>query len=250
MLATVLQVFPVIDNSPHIQVVMGQVLKKALLVFARRPMAGKVKTRLVPPLSPEGAAELYCCMLDDTLAKIALLSGVAKFLFYEKCAGAREYFAECARDMTCLPQRGNDLGERMAEAFRVVFAAGHEAAVIIGSDSPDMPLSFIEEAFAEMGGGGADALFGPSDDGGYYLLAMRELRGELFRNVPWSSGDVLRKSLDNAGNAGVKVSFLPVWHDVDTAEDLRRPELLDVGNGAPLTREFIAKRLWSPGAGE
>jgi rSAM/selenodomain-associated transferase 1 len=233
---------PDFGNPPHIQVVMDKELKKALLVFARRPVAGMVKTRLVPPLSPEEAAELYCCMLGDTLAKVVSLPDVAKFLFYEEGEGAREYFAQCARGMTCIPQQGKDLGERMAEAFRAVFAAGYDAAAIIGSDSPDLPLSLLEEAFARMAEDGTDTLFGPSEDGGYYLLAMRELHGELFRNIAWSSGSVLQKSLENAGKAGVRVSLLPTWHDVDTAEDLRRPELLDVGNGAPLTREFILNR--------
>ena len=86
-------------------------------------------------------------------------------------------------------------------------------------------------------------MFGPSEDGGYYLLAMRELHAGLFRDVPWSSGEVLAKSLERAEVAGVRVSLLPVWHDVDTADDLERPELLDAGNGAPRTREFIGDWL-------
>jgi rSAM/selenodomain-associated transferase 1 len=209
-----------------------------------------VKTRLVPPLSPEEAAELYRCMLGDILTKTASLTSVAKFLFYEEGEGAREYFAACAGGLTCLPQKGRELGERMAEAFRAVFDAGYEAAVIIGSDSPDLPLSFIEEAYTRIGASGPDALFGPSEDGGYYLLGLRRLHDQLFRDITWSSGDVLRESLRRAEAAGIRTALLPIWHDVDTAADLMRPELVDERNGAPLTREFITKRLGAKGSGQ
>jgi uncharacterized protein len=222
---------------------MGKELKRALLIFAKCPFPGKVKTRLVPPLSPEQAAQLYHCMLRDVLAKTATLSDSVFYLFYEESDGAREYFAESARDMTCRPQRGKDLGERMAEAFSEVFAMGHVTAVIIGTDSPDLPRSFIEEAFARLERREGEAVFGPSEDGGYYLAGMTRLHRELFRDVPWSSGTVLQESLKRAKEAGIAVSFLPRWYDVDTAADLERPELLDENNDAPLTRAFIGKWL-------
>jgi rSAM/selenodomain-associated transferase 1 len=226
---------------------MGKELKRALLIFARHPVPGTVKTRLVPSLTPEEAAELYRCMLHDLLAKAATLSCCALYLFYEEAGGAREYFLETARGMTCLPQLGKDLGERMAEAFRAVFALGHEAAVIIGTDSPDLPLSFIEAAFDRLENGTGEAVFGPSEDGGYFLAGMTRLHRELFRDVPWSSGTVLQESLKRAEEAGIAVSLLPGWYDVDTAADLERPELLDEANGAPLTREFIKTRLRANG---
>jgi len=218
---------------------MPEQLKKALLVFAKRPLPGKVKTRLVPPLSPEQASDLYRCMLGDVLAMVASFPDLSLYLFHEDIEGAREYFAEIALGIVSLPQEGKDLGERMAEAFRVVFAMGHGVAVIIGTDAPDLPPAYIKEALSRLESGKSGAVFGPCEDGGYYLLGMTRLHCALFRDLPWSSGTVLQESLKRAEEAGIEVSLLPMWHDVDTAADLERPELLAEENGAPRTREYI-----------
>lgn len=215
--------------------------RNALIIFAKRPAPGQVKTRLSPPLSPEEAAELYRCMLEDILEKVSALSGVDKHIFYEPEELAAAFFAQAAPGMTSTPQQGEDLGERMANAFAEMFDAGYEQAAVIGTDIPDIPLEYVAEALDRLASEGADAVFGPSKDGGYYLLAMRKLHAELFRGIRWSSGEVLEKSLERAKEAGIGVSLLPEWHDVDTAEDMKRPELLDEGNGAPRTREFIKK---------
>lgn len=218
---------------------MCKQLKKALILFAKRPVPGRVKTRLSPPLSLEEAAGLYRAMLLDVIAKAAPLPGVDKHIFHEPDELAAPFFAETAPGMACAPQQGEDLGQRMANAFRELFAAGYGSVAIIGTDLPSLPVAYIEEAFALLESGGPDVVFGPSEDGGYYLVAMGELHGGLFREIPWSSGEVLEKSLERGAEAGVRVSLLPVWHDVDTREDLGRPELLDEENGAPLTREFL-----------
>jgi len=219
---------------------MPEQLKKAMLVFAKRPLPGKVKTRLVPPLSPEDAADLYQCMLADVLGMAAKLPGLFLCLFYEETEGAHEYFTGIAPGMTSLPQRGKDLGEKMADAFCVVFAMGYEAAVVIGTDAPDLPPYYIEETFGRLESGKCEAVFGPCEDGGYYLLGITRLHRVLFRDIPWSSGAVLRESLKRAEEVGIDVSLLPMWHDVDTAADLERPELLAEENEAPRTRKFIA----------
>jgi uncharacterized protein len=218
---------------------MDKELKRALLIFAKRPLSGSVKTRLVPPFTAGEAASLYCCMLRDVLAKVETLTDCACYLFYGEGPGARDYFRETVPGMECLPQQGGDLGERMAAAFGHAFAMGHGTAVVIGTDSPDLPLSFIEAAFGRLEAGEGRVVLGPSEDGGYYLLGMTCLHAELFRDVPWSSGEVLLESLRRAEEAGIAVSLLPVWHDVDTAADLERPELIEEWNGAPRTRAFL-----------
>jgi len=227
--------------------VMSISLKKALILFAKRPVPGRVKTRLSPPLSPEEAAEFYRCMLADILAKTARLDGVERFLYYEPDPEAASFFARFAPGLSSVPQQGADLGERMATAFGELFAAGFEEIAIIGTDLPDLPVTFIKEAFRQLATDGTDAVFGPSEDGGYYLLAMRELHGRLFGDIPWSSGEVLELSLEQGKRAGLGIALLPVWHDVDTAADLLRPELLGLENGAPLTREFITSWLKAGG---
>jgi rSAM/selenodomain-associated transferase 1 len=222
-------------------------MKKALIVFAKQPLPGRVKTRLTPFLTPVEAADIYRCMLLDTLNKVQKLERIDRFLFYEAGDDAAAYFQTAATGMEAFPQRGSDLGERMSDAFQQTLACGYDVAAIIGTDSPDIPVAYLEEAFRRLEDEKVDAIFGPSEDGGYYLIAMRKLHIELFQNVPWSSREVRRKSLENAEQASLKVSLLPTWHDLDTVDDLHRPELLDAENGAPRTREFIGD--WLKGRG-
>jgi uncharacterized protein len=236
-------VSPFSGYVPHKQKVMSEKLNKALLIFAKQPVPGRVKTRLSPPLLPEEATELYGCMLGDVLATAASLQDVQKYLFYDGGEEALEYFRARFPGMTCVPQRGKELGERMAEALREVFSRGNGAAVIIGSDSPDLPRAFIEDAFGRLEQGEKGAVIGPSEDGGYYLIGMATLHRQLFQDIPWSSAHVMDETLKMAGEAGIGVSLLPLWRDVDTAADLGRPELRDERNGAPLTREFLLNRL-------
>uniref|UniRef100_A0A831UBG8 Glycosyltransferase n=1 Tax=Geobacter metallireducens TaxID=28232 RepID=A0A831UBG8_GEOME len=224
-------------------------MSKALIVFAKRPSPGRVKTRLTPPLTPEEAAELYRCMLLDILAKTGQMTAVDRLLFYEQGEGAPEFFAETVGTVGSYPQEGEGLGERLAAAFERTFSLGYNAAAVIGTDSPHLPAAFIEQALELLDDPGVDAVFGPTEDGGYYLLAMKRLRRELFEGIPWSTPEVLKDSLARAAAAGMATALLPLWHDVDTAADLLRPELVDPGNGAPLTREFILRHpLRSPAA--
>ncbi len=186
-------------------------------------------------------------MLGDTLAKVAELPATDRLLFYEEQPGAADYFRQTAAGCRLFQQREDDLGGRMANAFGLAFAEGYQAAVIIGTDSPDLPLSFIAAAFRKLEQTSVDAVYGPSEDGGYYLLGLKRFYDELFRDIPWSSDGVLEKSLARAVGAGIRTDLLPSWYDVDTAADLQRPELLDEGNDATLTREFVKNRLKAKG---
>lgn len=216
-------------------------MSKALIIFAKRPSPGRVKTRLTPPLSPEEAAELYRRMLLDILAKTGQMADVHRLIFYEQGAGAPEFFAETVGKGGSYPQEGEGLGERLTAAFDRAFGLGYDAAAVIGTDSPHLPTSFMDRAFELLDDPRVDAVFGPAEDGGYYLLAMKRLHRELFKGIAWSTPEVLKESLARAAAAGIATALLPVWHDVDTAADLLRPELIDPANGAPRTREFILR---------
>ena len=237
-------------QSMDIQTNMPADLKTALIIFAKHPVPGSVKTRLIPSFSPEEAAAFYRSMLLDTLAKTKELSGTARFLFYVDEPGAGQFFRDVAAGMSRLPQRGSNLGERMQDAFRQVFSEGYHSVVIIGTDSPDLPLNRIILAYERLANGETDLVFGPSEDGGYYLLGMKMLHPAIFSGVHWSSSKVFSESLRKAEEERLLVALLPEWHDVDQPEDLLRPELLDEANGAPLTRGFIRTltngRLHSP----
>lgn len=217
-------------------------MSRALLIFARRPRPGRVKTRLSPFLSPEDAAALYDCMVRDIVTRTAALDVTGRFLFFEMEEGAEEYFRSVDGTLLLLPQEGEGLGERLVSAFREVFRRGYGEAAVVGTDSPDLPLSFIREAFGRLEGGAADVLFGPAEDGGYYLVALRGEEPEIFRDVPWSTERVLEVSLRRAADAGLRAGLLPRWYDIDGPADLARPELLDEGNGADRTRNWL-KRL-------
>jgi glycosyltransferase A (GT-A) superfamily protein (DUF2064 family) len=110
----------------------------------------------------------------------------------------------------------------MQNACAQAFADGYRSAVIIGTDAPHLPVERIAEAFDLLEREDVDAVFGPSDDGGYYLLGMRQIRSELFRNIPWSSPDTLAVSLENAEDAGLKTAHLAGGYDLDTIADLLR----------------------------
>ena len=216
-------------------------MSRALLIFARRPHPGRVKTRLVPLLSPEEAATFYECMLRDVLTRTRGLAGVTRFLFYEDDPEAAGYFRELDVGLLLQQQVGFDLGQRLTDAFARVFAGGFPVAAVIGTDSPDLPLPFIEQAFSGLEAGRADVVFGPAEDGGYYLAALKKPCPELFREIPWSTGAVLETSRTHAAAAGLNPLFLPPWHDIDEPSDLARPELHDEANGAPLTRQFLRR---------
>lgn len=214
--------------------------KRSLIVFAKVPQAGSVKTRMTAVMAPGEAAELYRCMLYDTLIKAGRhINAMRVAVFFEPTDGAEAYFADAAQGMELFSQDGNGLGERMEQAFQEMFARGGEAVVIIGSDIPHFPSSFIGDAFALLEQSGMDVVFGPATDGGYYLLGMKRLHPQLFTGIAWSSDTVLRESMTRGKAAGLHMALLPPCSDLDTPEDLLRPEVLDERNEAPLTRGFL-----------
>lgn len=219
-------------------------MKRSLILFAKMPIPGRVKTRLHSVMTSGEAAELYRCMLHDTLSKVRRsLDCTSVTVYFEPNPGSDEYFVALARGMESVPQIGDDLGERMEAAFRRQFSLGNEAVVIIGTDIPHLPASFIDDAFALLENPETDVVFGPAADGGYYLLGMKRLHRELFKGLPWSSETVLRESMKKGERSGLRMALLPLCSDVDTPDDLVRNELLDEKNDAHLTRQFLGRFL-------
>lgn len=225
----------VYDRAPEIV--------RAAIIFAKKPVSGTVKTRLCPPLTPEEATGLYSCMLEDTLAMARSLTGLTPFILFQDDPGAAEYFAALAPGILALPQKGDDLGKRIENAFEEIFARGFNVAAIIGTDSPNLPIEYIYEAFSLLEYEHTEVVFGPAEDGGYYLLALKRVWKELFSELPWSSGELLAASVERAKDAHLGASFLPMWYDIDSASDLKRPELLDEKGPAVNTRELLISLL-------
>jgi rSAM/selenodomain-associated transferase 1 len=181
-------------------------------------------------------------MLCDTLEKVADLPGVESFLFFEPSQGAEDFFRRDFPGIRIFPQEGDGLGVRLKKAFETVFALGFESAAAIGTDSPDLPLSHLQEPFRLLEAGGTDVVFGPAADGGYYLVALGSSRPGLFHDIPWSTNRVLEKSMEAAACLGLKVVNLPVWHDMDTAEDLKRFLVAGCSEYAPRTLRFLREK--------
>jgi uncharacterized protein len=191
-----------------------------LIIFAKEPAPGQVKTRLSPPLSPAQAAALYGCFLQDVLAEMARLQEIALAVAYDP-ASAREFFVQSAPDRVKLvAQADGDLSQRLIEAFDWGFAQGSEAVLIRNSDSPDLPGAYIQESREVLRSGRADVVLGPCPDGGYYLVGLRVAAPALFHEVAWSTDAVLRQTLARARQLGLKVHLLSPWPDIDAVEDL------------------------------
>jgi len=193
---------------------------KALILFCRRPVAGKVKTRLAAALGGEVTARLYSCFLKD-LSRAALKSGAEIFLFHTPPAGdGRALKRLLKEDFKYLSQRGADLGERMLNAFISVFRAGFKKAVIIGSDIPDLRAADLRAAFRALDE--KHAVIGPAYDGGYYLLGFdrENFQPGVFAGMPWSSPDVFSLTMKRLREGGRRPARLKKRHDIDTLKDL------------------------------
>src|SRR5688572_1569601 len=188
-----------------------------LLVVAKQPVPGQTKTRLCPPLSHAQAADLYECFLRDTLDIMRKVPGVQCAIgFLPENAGS--YFRQLAPDMELTCQYGASLGERLDHLLTEVLANGSQRAVVMDSDSPTLPVEYLSQAFAQLAD--ADVVLGPTRDGGYYLIGMKQPQPHLLRQVQMSTPHVLTDTLALAKSTKLAVSLLPTWYDIDTIADL------------------------------
>ena len=234
----------VLDPAAHAQI--GKNLC-ALAVMTKAPRAGQVKTRLVPPLSPEEAAQLNICFLRDTAAAIAKACGTSArgVGVYTPLGAEAVYIDILPGDFELLPQRGDGFGERLAFATEDLFQCGFASVCLIDSDSPTVSADVHAEAVEMLSKPGDRVVLGPSDDGGYYLIGMKRHHPQLFERVDWSTERVLEQTEQRASELSLEVSLLPTGYDVDDAATLRRlcDELLSEQSArdlAPNTRKFLA----------
>ncbi|MGW8144790.1 MAG: TIGR04282 family arsenosugar biosynthesis glycosyltransferase [Anaerolineales bacterium] len=216
-------------------------MQNVLLVVAKKPTPGLTKTRLCPPLNSEQAAELYECFLRDTLGIMRSVPEVRSKIVYLP-HNARNYFENLAPDMDLLQQQGDSLGERLDNLLTDVLLDGADKAVVINSDSPTLPAEYLVQSFEQLST--TDVVLGPAEDGGYYLIGMKEPQPHLLRNVKMSTPNVLQETLEIARETNVTASLLPEWYDVDTVEELHRLRN-DVSalqnNSCPHTRAWMQR---------
>ncbi|MEV6039315.1 TIGR04282 family arsenosugar biosynthesis glycosyltransferase [Nonomuraea sp. NPDC052116] len=183
-----------------------------LLVIAKEPVPGKVKTRLTPPCTPREAAALAGAALEDTLRTVARVPVARRVIALDGAPGAW-----LPAGFTVVPQRGDGLDERLAAAFDDAHRLSPAPIVLIGMDTPQVSVGLLAEAVSLLGA--HDAVFGPATDGGFWLLGLRAPDPDLLLGVPMSEPTTGEIQLNRLIEAGMSVARLPCLTDVDTMED-------------------------------
>jgi len=192
---------------------------RCLLFFIKSPEEGKAKSRLAVSIGNGKAAAFYRSFVLEMLATLENGDFRLHLYFYPENS-RKDIQTWLGKDYDYIPQKGKDLGERMKNGFSDAFASGFKRVVLVGSDIPDLPLEFIQEAFIALQK--EEAVIGPSYDGGYYLIGFRDagFSPEVFKDIPWSTERVFEKTVKLLGRK--KVHFLPKCRDIDTIEDLEK----------------------------
>ncbi|MFC1879082.1 TIGR04282 family arsenosugar biosynthesis glycosyltransferase [Chloroflexota bacterium] len=218
------------------------ILPNVLITVAKRPAPGKTKTRLTPPLSPAKAAGLYECFLKDTIEMMRNVPGVQPVLAYLP-QGQADYFHGLAPDFKLALQSGDDLGARLDNATSHYLALGYKRVAIMNSDSPNLPVEYLSQAFDALARD-SDIVIGPCNDGGYYLIGLKKPAPRLLREVQMSTSHVTAETLKLAKEEGLKAHLLPMWYDVDNAASLARLQndlAQDSNTIARHTRRFLGR---------
>jgi rSAM/selenodomain-associated transferase 1 len=223
----------------------------ALGIMTKAPQAGKVKTRLSPPLTLQEAAALNICFLHDVARSISLASSQtsARGIGVYTPAGAEAtYESILPDDFFLIPQRGKAFGERLICAAEDLFKVGFESVCLINSDSPTVPAPIFAEAANQLSKSGDRIILGPSDDGGYYLIGIKELHRRLFEEIDWSTERVFDQTMQRATELDLSVHQLANSFDVDDRATLHRlcDEVLGEkadsrADDAPATRRFLSE---------
>jgi len=213
--------------------------RRALVVIAKEPVPGAVKTRLAPMLGADGAARVAAAMLADTVAVMAGVDAEPWVCFAPR--DARMRMAHLAPGCGLLAQVEGDLGDRLAGCFAALLGGGAERVVIVAADTPHVPRATYQAAFALLDQ--VDVVLGPAVDGGYYLVGAKAALPELFVGVPMGTDVVLRVTIQRAIHRRLRVGTVPVLRDLDRLDDLRAALAAGELDGSPRTRLVAAGLL-------
>ena len=225
----------------------------AMAVMAKAPQPGRVKTRLVPPLTPDEASALNACFLRDITENISGVADVAGFVAYAP-SGMEALFDGLLASGTRLVLADGaiagapgviGIGRSLLHATTSLLAQGFQAVCLVNADSPTLPTEFLRAAVAALLAPGERMVLGPAEDGGYYLIGLRSARAQLFADIDWSTADVTAQTLARADEIGLETFLLPYWYDIDDGSSLVRllgaaPPEDDVEPfAAPATRAWL-----------
>lgn len=219
--------------------------RPVLVIMAKEPQIGDTKTRLSPPLTPDQATALYRALLQDTIALGSSLHGIDLAVAVTPPEAA-DYFERMTPSPTrLLPVRCRDIGDCLTRVYARLFDIGYSKVLAFNADGPSLPPEYIHRAVDHLEE--ADVVFGPAEDGGYYLVGAKKPCPQIFTGIAWSTSRVLSQSLAKCKQLHLKTALLPTWYDVDTAQDLERirsdlhslPE-----ERLAHTREFFERNPW------
>ena len=219
------------------RVLRWRAMRRALIVVGKAPEAGLTKTRLVPPLTAHEAAELYRAFLLDAI-DLALRVGSERLSVVHPRGAAPGLNQLLPPVVHLLEQPGHGLGDALTFAFERHFQSGFERVVLIGSDNPTLPAELVEQAFAALET--YDLSIGPSADGGYYLIGLRQAHLSLFQGIDWSTPRVYAQTLARARALNLREHAVAEWYDVDSPDDLERLQLELRSTGERLARHTRA----------
>jgi glycosyltransferase A (GT-A) superfamily protein (DUF2064 family) len=226
--------------------------KSALGIFFRIPAPGKVKKRLAAEIGENEACKAYEYMLHETIESVSRLRGIDLYGFYEgeKTSlspssssgnlpspplekGGKEGFErggyfELIEKLPLYSQKGVELGERMCNAIKWLFHRGYEKVSLVGADSPDLPISYVTEAFEKLDA--YDIVIGPAEDGGYYLIGMNKHHEVIFEGIQWGHESVLKDTILRIESACMTYFLLPEWYDIDDLNGFNRWRLKNLAH--------------------
>jgi len=211
-------------------------MSSAIALFSKTPIVGSVKTRLQPLLTPNQAADLHLAFVLDFWDRLCTIPDVSLHFY---CDRTWTHQNGPVSPENCNLQRGSDLGRRILHCFEEIQQCGYERILVVGSDSPTLPLSYLEEGLERLRH--TDAVLGPSEDGGYYAVGCRQVQPHMFDGVRWSSTCTRADTCRAFAREGLQFELLPKWYDVDTAGDLKR---LAAELDLPSSKDFQHTDAW------
>lgn len=189
--------------------------KKAIIIFTKNPQKGNVKTRIAATLGDDKALQIYKKLIVHTHSIVVNLK-IDTYIFYSDAIIKNDIWSE--KVFFKMLQNGVTLGEKMADAFSVVFAKKYDSVCIIGSDCYELNPTIIENAFVKLQS--VDCVIGPAFDGGYYLLGTNAYNGQLFQNIQWSTDTVFENTLAICTTLNITTDLTVKLNDVDTENEV------------------------------
>ena len=191
-----------------------------LIIIAKEPQIGTTKTRLSPPLKLSEAAALFEALLLDTIDLASSINGIDLAVAVTPPESIGYFERKTPEGTLLIPVTCVEIGDCLKQVFEELFQLGYPKVLAFNSDGPSLPKEYIHKAILILDR--HDVVFGPSEDGGYYLVGLKKLYPEIFCDIEWSTPQVLEQSIAKAGQENLRVSLIPEWYDVDTEADLKR----------------------------